>query len=66
MKIYNGTSVSAPLLGSWSGTSPGTVTANSGAMTLRLTSDGSVNAAGWKATWTARWKLQWGSGSACR
>jgi len=33
----------APLLGSWSGTSPGTVTANSGAMTLRFTSDGSVN-----------------------
>lgn len=53
LKIYNGTSTAAPLLGSWSGTSPGTVIANSGAMTLRFTSDGSVNAAGWKATWTA-------------
>lgn len=53
LRIYNGTSVSAPLLGSWSGANPGTVTANSGAMTLRFTSDGSVNAAGWKATWTS-------------
>jgi hypothetical protein len=53
LRIYNGTSVSAPLLGSWSGANPGTVTANSGAMTLRFTSDASVNAAGWKATWAS-------------
>ncbi|HNO70530.1 MAG TPA: PKD domain-containing protein, partial [Bacteroidia bacterium] len=53
LRIYNGTSTSAPQLGNgWSGTSPGTVTANSGAMTLRFTSDGYVNAAGWKATWS--------------
>lgn len=53
MKIYNGTSTSAPLLGTWSGTSPGTVTANNGAMTIKFTSDGTVNASGWKATWTS-------------
>ena len=53
LKIYNGTSTSAPLLGKWSGNKPSTVTANSGAMTLRFTSDGSVNKSGWKATWSS-------------
>jgi PKD repeat protein len=53
LKIYNGTSVSAPLLGNYSATSPGTVTANSGAMTLRFTSDAATNGIGWKSTWTA-------------
>ena len=51
LKIYNGTSASAPLLGSYSGTSPGTVVANSGAMTLVFTSDYSENRTGWEATW---------------
>ena len=53
LKIYNGTSVSAPLLGNYSATTPGTVTANSGAMTLRFTSDGNTTGIGWKSTWTA-------------
>jgi PKD repeat protein len=53
LKIYNGTSATAPLIGSYSATSPGTVNANSGAMTLVFTSDASVNDIGWKATWTA-------------
>jgi len=52
LKIYNGTSASATLLGSWSGTNPGTVTANSGAITLVFTSDGGVTGAGWSAAWT--------------
>lgn len=53
LRIYNGTSVSAPLLGNYSATSPGTVTANSGAMTLRFTSDANTTALGWRSTWTA-------------
>lgn len=52
LKIYNGTSVSYPLLGSYNASNPGTVTANSGAMTLRFTSDRSVTGIGWKASWT--------------
>ena len=52
LKIYNGTSASAPLIGSYSGTSPGTVVANSGAMTLVFTSDYTENRAGWQATWS--------------
>ena len=51
LKIYNGTSASAPLIGSYSGTSPGTVVANSGAMTLVFTSDYTENKAGWVANW---------------
>jgi len=52
LKIYNGTSASGILLGSYSGTTPGTVVANSGAMTLVFTSDYTENRAGWEATWT--------------
>ncbi len=53
LRIYNGTSVSAPLIGSYSATNPGTVTANSGAMTLRFTSDANTTGIGWTSTWTA-------------
>jgi PKD repeat protein len=52
LKIYNGTSTSAPLIGTWHGTTgPGTVTANnsSGALTINFTSDGSVIRDGWVA-----------------
>jgi PKD repeat protein len=52
LKIYNGTSTSAPLIGTWHGTTgPGTVTANnaSGALTINFTSDGSVIRDGWAA-----------------
>ena len=51
--IYNGTSTSAPLIGTYNGTtSPGTVTASnaSGALTFRFTSDASVTATGWSAS----------------
>ncbi len=51
--IYNGNSTAAPLIGAYQGTSgPGTVVANSGAMTLRFKSDPFVNHAGFAATWT--------------
>ena len=50
--IYNGLPNST-LMGSYTGTnSPGTVTANSGTMSLRFKADPFVNNAGWTATWT--------------
>ncbi len=53
LKIYNGTSIAAPLIGTYSGTgNPGTVVASSGAMTLRFVSSSSSVAAGWNATWS--------------
>lgn len=51
--IYNGSNVSAPLIGTYSGTtSPGTVTANNveGALTFNFISDYSVTRDGWSAT----------------
>jgi len=52
LRIYNGTSTSAPLIGTYHGTTgPGTVTAAnaSGALTFNFTSDVSVVGAGWSA-----------------
>ncbi len=52
LKIYNGTSASAPLIGTYDGTnSPGSVTADNidGALTFVFHSDGSVTKAGWEA-----------------
>jgi len=52
--IYDGQPTPPPaLIGIYSGTSsPGTVTANSGVMTLHFKSDPFVNNAGWTATWS--------------
>lgn len=53
LKIYNGTSAAAVLIGTYSGTtSPGTVTASnaSGALTFNFTSDGTVTGTGWSAS----------------
>ena len=53
LRIYNGPTTASPLIGTYTGTtSPGTVTASSGVMTLRFTSDNATYAAGWAATWT--------------
>ena len=52
LKIYDGTSTSDSLLGTWCGTnSPGTVVAykSSGALTFQFHSDASIVAAGWEA-----------------
>lgn len=52
LRIYDGINTSAPLIGTYTGTtSPGTVTANngSGALTFNFTSDYIVTAAGWAA-----------------
>ncbi|MEI6750369.1 MAG: GEVED domain-containing protein, partial [Bacteroidota bacterium] len=53
LRIYNGTSTAATLIGTYSGTtSPGIVTASnaSGALTFNFTSDGSVIGVGWAAS----------------
>jgi PKD repeat protein len=53
LRIYNGTSTAAPLMGTYHGTTgPGTVTASnaSGAITFNFTSDGSVTSSGWAAS----------------
>lgn len=52
LRIYNGTTTAAPLIGTYHGTTgPGTVTASnaSGALTFNFTSDGSVVSTGWTA-----------------
>ena len=52
LRIYDGASVAAPLIGTYSGTtSPGTVTSSGGALTIRFTSDGSTYNSGWVAAW---------------
>jgi len=55
LKIYDGTDITAPLLGSFSGTAqPGQFIASQantlGALTFRFTSDGSAQGTGWAAT----------------
>lgn len=48
--IYNGSTTGAPLIGTYTGTnSPGVVTATSGCLTIKFTSDYTVNKPGWKA-----------------
>jgi len=52
LRIYNGTSTAAPLIGTYHGTAgPGIVTANnaSGALTFNFTADGVITAVGWEA-----------------
>ncbi len=52
LKIYNGESISAPLIGKYCGTnSPGTIIASNdlGALTFEFHSDGAVNEPGWVA-----------------
>jgi PKD repeat protein len=53
LRIYDGTTTAAPLIGTYNGTTgPGTVTATNvtGALTFNFTSDVSVTPAGWAAT----------------
>jgi len=54
LKIYNGASINAPLIGSYDGTqlpNGGTITANSGAITLQQYTDGMVTDIGFAASW---------------
>lgn len=54
LSVYNGTNTSAPLLGTFNGsTMPPTLNATSGAMFLNWTTDGSVVYDGFAASWTS-------------
>ncbi len=51
--IYDGNGTGGTLLGRYTGTqNPGTLTANSGTMSLLFTSDCSINSTGFAATWS--------------
>jgi len=53
LEIYNGTSASAPLLATLSGNSlPNVITASSGKMFIKFTTNSSVTKSGWKAEYT--------------
>jgi len=50
VRVYDGSSISDPLLGEFSGsTLPPTLTSSGGSMLIRFSSDYSITAAGWKA-----------------
>ncbi|RMG83440.1 MAG: hypothetical protein D6707_01080, partial [Bacteroidetes bacterium] len=49
--IYDGTDDTGNLIGKYSGTSPGTVTAYSGAVFMEFRSDCATNGAGWTVNW---------------
>lgn len=54
VRIYNGTSTSAPLIGSYNGSSiPPSITSSGGALYVTFTSDGSVTYQGWTASYTS-------------
>ena len=52
LKIYNGNSTSAPLIGQFYNTNPGAITSTAadGSLTFEFYTDGSVNSTGWDAT----------------
>ena len=50
--IYDGTDPSGVLIGTYSGTSPGTVTAATGAIFMEFRSDCNTNGTGWDATYS--------------
>jgi hypothetical protein len=52
VRIYNGSTTAAPLLGQYSGNSlPSSVTATDGSMLITFTTDATVVASGWSATY---------------
>lgn len=54
LTIYDGSTNSAPLIGTYTGTnSPGTITSSSGALLIEFRSDCATAAAGWVANWTS-------------
>ncbi len=54
LRIYDGNSVSSPLIGVYTGTnSPGTVTSTGGNLLLEFRSDCSTVSSGWAASWTS-------------
>lgn len=54
VRVYDGATTSAPLLGSYSGTNlPSTLQSSGGSMLVVFTSDSSVTRAGWSASYTS-------------
>lgn len=52
--IYDGNSLSSPLIGAYTGTnSPGTINSTGNSLLVELRSDCATNNAGWAATWTS-------------
>ncbi len=51
--IYDGPDVFSPRIGRYNTVAPGTVTANSGAMTIEFRSDCATVGTGWSATWSS-------------
>ena len=52
VRVYDGSTTSSPLLGTYSGTSlPPALTSSGGSMLIRFTTDWGVVAAGWSATY---------------
>lgn len=52
--IYDGNSLSSPLIGAYTGTNgPGTVTSTGNSLLVELRSDCATNNTGWAATWTS-------------
>lgn len=55
VKIYDGTTTSAPLIGEYSGSqTPATITASSGNMLIHFTSDEVVTKKGWTASYVVK------------
>jgi streptogramin lyase len=50
LEIYDGNSTASPLIGTFSASSPGTITASGSCLTVHFVSDFSVTASGWAAT----------------
>jgi gliding motility-associated-like protein len=54
LRLYNGSSTAAPLLGQFTGTSvPAPVVANSGSLTVEMVTNGSIAFGGFKMQWTS-------------
>ena len=53
LSVYNGTSDTAPLIGKYSGTSPGTITASSGNVFMEFRSDCATTGTGWQVNWAS-------------
>jgi len=52
VRVYDGPTISSPLLGSFTGNSlPGAITSSGGSLLVRFTSDYSVTAPGWQASY---------------
>ena len=64
LRLYNGTSTAAPLIGSFTGIGlPAAVTATDGALTLQFHSDGATNKPGYIAVYTSNCRQNYWTGT---